>query len=98
MIRFLLKLALAAAAAWAVWAFVPLRGRTLEARWTASAGLSEFLERGWAEATGASPKPAARPQARQKPAPRERPTEGHTEADRRALERILERRLDAPAK
>jgi hypothetical protein len=96
MFRLALKLALAAAAVWAVWTFVPVRGRTLAERWVAAGDLSTFVERGWAEATGAGPAPKApsRSQARsQKPAPRERPTEGHTEADRRAIERILSDRL-----
>jgi hypothetical protein len=94
MIRVALKLAVAAAAVWAVWSFVPVRDRTLVDRWRAAGNLPTFLERGWAEATGAgSPRTPARPQARQKPAP-QRPTEGHTEADRRAVERILADRLD----
>jgi hypothetical protein len=96
MIRVALKLAVAAAAVWAVWSFVPVRGRTLAERWRAAGDLSTFVERGWAEATSAARPPrAARPQARQKPAPApQRPTEGHTEADRRAVERILSDRLD----
>lgn len=90
MFRLALKVSLAAAALWAVWTFVPVRGRTLADRWHAAPGPSEFVERGWAEARGAfSSKPAGRPQARQKPAPGQRPTEGHTEADRRAVDRIL---------
>ncbi len=95
MIRVALKLVLAAAAAWAVWAFVPVNGRTLAVRWRAAGTLSAFVERGWAEAAAAlGSKPVAKPQARQKPAPAQRPTEGHTEADRRAVERILAGRLD----
>jgi hypothetical protein len=93
MIRVALKLALAAAAVWAVWSFVPVAGKTGAERWRAAGNLSSFLERSWAEATGDGPsRPAARPQARQKPA-QQRPTEGHTEADRRAVERILADRL-----
>jgi hypothetical protein len=95
MFRVALKLAAAAAALWAVWTFVPVRGRTLAARWEAAGDVSAFLERGWAEVTGGGAGPQARPQARQKPAaPAPRPTEGHTEADRRAVERILTDRLD----
>jgi hypothetical protein len=95
MIRVALKLAVAAAAVWAVWSFVPVRGHTLAERWRAAGNLSAFIERGWAEATGATPPRAPpRPQARQKPAPApQRPTEGHTDADRRAVERILADRL-----
>jgi hypothetical protein len=97
MIRVVLKLAVAAAAVWAVWSFVPVGGRTFAERWRAAGNLSAFLERGWAEATGGgAPKAPAKPQARQKPAPApQRPTEGHTDADRRAVERILADRLDA---
>ncbi len=96
MIRVALKLVLAGAAVWAVWAFVPVNGRTLADRWRAASTLTAFIERGWAEATRASPsKPGARPQARPKPAPAQRPTEGHTESDRRAVERILADRVDA---
>jgi hypothetical protein len=91
MIRVALKLAVAAAAVWAMWAFVPVAGRTLADRWRAAGNLSAFLERGWAEATGSRP---AKPQARQKPPPpASRPTEGHTDSDRRAVERILADRL-----
>lgn len=95
MIRLALKLGLAAAALWAVWVFVPVRGRTFAERWRAAPGAAAFVERGWAEAAAALRKPAPRPQARQKPhgAPAQ-PTEGHTEADRKAVERILSDRLD----
>ena len=95
MIRLALKLALAAGALWALWTFVPIRGRTLAERWRAAPTASAFAERGWDEASHAfSAKPAPRPQARQKPAPTQRPTEGHTEADRKAVDRILSDRLD----
>lgn len=95
MIRVALKLVVAAAAVWAVWAFVPVGGRTLADRWRAAGSVSAFVERGWAEATGAlGARPAPRPQARQKTQPAARPTEGHSEADRRAVERILADRVD----
>ena len=96
MIRLALKLALAAGALWALWTFVPVRGRTLADRWRAAPTAAAFLERGWDEATAAlAGRPASRPQARQKPAPpAQRPTEGHTDADRRAVERLLSERLD----
>ncbi len=89
MFRLALKLALAAAVVWAVWTFVPVRGRTLAQRWDASPSVSGFLEGAWAELRG-----PARPQARTaRPGGRERPTEGHTEADRRAVDRLLSERL-----
>jgi hypothetical protein len=46
MIRVALKLALAAGALWAVWTFVPIRGRTLAERWRAAPGAAAFVERG----------------------------------------------------
>jgi hypothetical protein len=92
MIRVALKLALAGAALWAEWSFVPVGGRTLAARWRAAGSLSAFADRAVAEVLGEPPPGPARPQARQPPP---RPTEGHTEADRRAVERILSERLDA---
>lgn len=96
MFRLALKLALAAAALWALWTFVPVHGRTLAERWRHAPTAAAFVERGWDEAARAFPgKPAPRPpQARQKPAPAPRPTEGHTEADRRAVDRILSERLE----
>jgi hypothetical protein len=95
MFRLALKLALAAAALWALWTFVPVRGRTLAERWRAAPTASAFVERGWDEASRAfGGKPTARPQARQKPAPAQRPTEGHSDSDRKAVDRILSERLD----
>jgi len=95
MIRLALKVALAAAALWAVWTFVPVRGRTLADRWRAAGSASAFLDRGLAEITGAREAPGtARPQARApKPGARERPSEGHTEKDRAEVERLLSDRL-----
>ncbi len=94
MIRLALKLTLAAAALWAVWTFVPLRGRTLAERWRAAGNLAAFVERGVAEVTGrrtAPPKPQARtPKTGDA---RERPSEGHSDADRRAVDRLLSERL-----
>jgi hypothetical protein len=93
MIRLALKLALAAAAVWAVFSFVPVRGRTLADRWAAAPTFSAFVERGLAEATRDRAPPKG-PQARaQRPGARERPTEAHTEHDRRALDRILAEQL-----
>jgi hypothetical protein len=94
MIRVALKLCFAAAAAWAVWTYVPVAGRTLADRWRDAGTLSTFVQRGWAEATGSPARTRARAQGRQKPAQPAAPTEGHTEADRRAVERILADRLD----
>ncbi len=85
------KLALAAAAVWAVASFVPVHGRTLAERWREAGDLGTFVERGWAEANGAAPRAPSRAQARSPS--RDRPTEGHTEADRRAIDRILSERL-----
>lgn len=85
MIRLVLKLALAGAAVWAVWSFVPVRGRTLAQRWDANPSAEAFLRSAWTEVRG-----PARPQARAPgPAARARPTEGHTEADRREVERLV---------
>jgi hypothetical protein len=95
MFRLALKVALAAAALWAVWTFVPVRGRTLAERWKAAPTTTAFVERSWDEASHAlGGKSGSRPQARQKPAPAPRPTEGHTEADRKAVDRILSERLE----
>lgn len=96
MIRLALKLSVAAAALWAVWTFVPVHGRTLDARWRAAGSLGAFVERGRAELTGR--RAPARPQARPRPGgdPRERPAEGHSEADRAAVDRLLSERLSAP--
>ncbi|BDG02010.1 hypothetical protein [Anaeromyxobacter oryzae] len=107
MLRLVLKLLLAAAALWAIFAFVPFGGRTLADRWRASRSPSEFVERTWAEMKGVPEKPAAkaRPPARsqaraQGPAARDRtgdrPSEGHTDADRRAVDRIVTEHLSEP--
>lgn len=86
------KLALAAAAIWAVWSFVPIHQRTLAQRWAAAGSFSAFLERAWAEAAGGTePRPPVR--SRTRSAARSQPSEGHTEADRRAVDRILVERL-----
>ncbi len=89
MIRLLLKLALAAAAVWAVWTFVPVRGRTLAQRWEANPSVVAFGEAAWAELRG----PTRPPAHGARPGGRERPTEGHTEADRREIDRLLSERL-----
>lgn len=92
MIRVALKLALAAAALWALWTFVPIRDRTLAARWAAAPTASAFLERAFAELTSA--KTSAKSQARAgRGGPRERPAEAHSEADRQAIDRIVAEQL-----
>jgi hypothetical protein len=94
MIRVALKLALASAAVWAVWTYVPIRDRTLADRWATAPTASAFLERALAELTGGKGSRAAGPQARsQRGGARERPTEGHSEADRRAIDRIVAEQL-----
>jgi hypothetical protein len=106
MLRLVLKLLVAAAALWAIFAFVPFGGRTLADRWKASRSPAEFVERTWAEMKGtpesAKARPPARSQARvaQPPAARdragERPTERHTDSDRRAVDRIVAEHLAEP--
>lgn len=93
MIRLALKLAVAAAAVWALWSFVPIRGRTLEDRWRASGDVVTFLRRAGDEIAGRRTPP--KPQARSPKGgdPRERPSEGHTEKDRAAVDRLLSDRL-----
>lgn len=101
--RLVLKLLFAAAALWAIFAFVPFGGRTLSDRWAAARSPSEFVERTWAEMKGspADAPPRARPPARSRahtaePArarTAERPVERHTEADRRAVDRIVSEHL-----
>lgn len=97
MLRVLLKLLLAAAAVAAVWAFVPMGGRTMADRWRKAKTPAEFVDRTWAEVQGkpppkAPPRAAQRARARTAPAPR--PTESHRESDRRELDRILSEHLD----
>lgn len=95
----LLKLLLAAAALAAVWAFVPIGGRTMADRWNKARDASEFVDRTWAELRGTPAPPARtaqRTQARAAPAsrPAGRPTESHRESDRRELDRILSKQLE----
>jgi hypothetical protein len=92
--RLVVKLAIAFGALWAVWAFVPLGGRTLDDRWRGAPTARAFAERGWRELAARLDRgPAARPGP-----PRRgrdpRPTEGHTDADRRAVDRIVSRSLE----
>ncbi|HET6436770.1 MAG TPA: hypothetical protein VFG59_01820 [Anaeromyxobacter sp.] len=97
MLRVGLKLLLAAAALAAVWAFVPLGGRTLGDRWHRARTPAEFVEHGWAELAGKppaaqqQPRPPTRAQART--APGGHPTESHSDADRKALDRTLSQHL-----
>jgi hypothetical protein len=94
MIRLALKLALAAAALWAIWTFVPVHGRTLAERWHAAGNAVTFLERARDEIAG-QPRSPARPQARSPRSgdPRERPSEGHSDSDRAAVDHLLTDRL-----
>jgi hypothetical protein len=85
-----LLLGLAAAAA-----LVPLRGRMVLDRWSASRGPRDVVERSYHEAkaaAGLEPERPARARPARPPKPQARPatpTEGHSEADRAALERII---------
>jgi hypothetical protein len=99
MLRVALKLLLAAAALAAVWAFVPVGGKTLADRWHRSRSPQEFAERAWAElrshpAAPAPQRPAAPPRAQARGAAPGRPTEAHTDADRKALDQIVSKHLD----
>lgn len=106
MLRLVLKLLLAAAALWAIFAFVPFGGRTLSDRWTAARSPSAFVEHTWAEMKGVPPEapPKARPPARSRARAGqpvhertgERPSEGHSESDRRAVDRIVSEHLSDP--
>ena len=96
MLRVLVKLLLAAAAIAAVWAYVPIGGRSMADRWRKARTPSEFVDRAWAELRGApppkaAPRPVPRTQARA--APSNRPTESHRESDRRELDRIVAEEL-----
>lgn len=109
MLRLALKLLLAAAAVSAIWAFVPFGGRTLGARWKASRGPGDFVERTWADMKGPPAEPAApsrarpparatRTPARTAPAGRDRapaqpPSESHGDADRRAIDQLVADRI-----
>jgi hypothetical protein len=107
MLRLAVKLALAAAAAWAVWTFVPIGGRTLGARWQAAPGAGAFAADLFGEARralarlvsdGQKPPPKGPPPRREaragdRRAHDPRPAEQHTESDRRAVDRIVADRL-----
>ncbi len=90
----LLKLVFAAAAITAVWAYVPIGGRSMADRWRQAKTPAEFFDRTWTDIRGEpeSPPRVAQP-ARTRRAPAERPTESHRESDRRELGRILADRL-----
>jgi hypothetical protein len=102
MLRLVLKLALAGAALWAIWAFVPFGGRTLADRWAAAASPSAFLDTTWAEMKGApaaerGAKATARARSPRTMRPAA-PSERHTEDDRQAVDRILSEHLGEPAR
>ncbi len=99
MLRLLFGIALLVALAAGI-ALVPLRGRTVLDRWSASHGAREFFERGYQEAKVAmgldaqKPRPGraqpshpAKPLARRARPPT--PTERHTDEDRAELDRIV---------
>jgi hypothetical protein len=94
-LRVLIKVLLAAAALAAVWAFVPVAGRTMADRWHRARNPSEFVDRAWGEIRG-EPHPAQAQRPHAPPhsqagtgSPPARPTESHSDADRKALDRIL---------
>lgn len=93
MLRLALKIMLAGAALAAVWAFVPIGGRTMATRWDRAANAGDFVDRTWAELHGPPRRTAQKPRAPQHAQGRApagaRPSEGHTEADRQELDRIL---------
>lgn len=91
----LLKLALVVGALAAVWLLVPIRGRTLEARWRAAGSAEKFAVAGWSELKRAF---EAAPPAKPRPPPANaakptRPAEQHTERDRQAVDRIVAEHL-----
>lgn len=97
MLRVALKILLAGAALAAVWAFVPIGGRTMAARWQRAASPAQFVDRTWAELRGepAPARPKSPPRhAQGRGAPPARPAEGHTDADHRELDRILSSHLE----
>jgi hypothetical protein len=90
--RTLLKIAVAAGALWAVYAFVPVGGRTLQARWRAAPPARVLAERAWRDLTArldAAGAPAVTPRPDTRPSRGGRPAESHTEADRRELDRLV---------
>lgn len=98
MLRLILKVLLAAAALAAVWAFVPMGGRTMSDRWHHARNPTEFFARTWAEVRDDEhppqhPRAAPRSQARTG-TPATRPTESHTDTDRKALDRIVSDHLE----
>ena len=103
MLRVLVKLALAAALLWAIWAFVPMGGRTLAARWRAAPDAQAFAASLFAEARrglaglghpdAASRTPRREARAGERRTHDPRPAEKHTEADRRAVDRIVAEHL-----
>lgn len=92
MLRLALKLVLAGTFLFAVWTWVPVGGRTMDARWRAAAGPTDFAKRTLAELGGGD----ARPGAQGRSGPRDRPQERRervSEADRQALDRRLAEEL-----
>ncbi len=98
----MLKLALAALVAFALAAlvaFLPLRGRTVLARWRAATGPVELVERGtlelkaaWSGAPEGSRRGGSTPAQPARPAgsrPEALPAEQHSAQDREAVDRLV---------
>jgi hypothetical protein len=100
MLRVALKLLLAAAAVAAVWAFVPIHGRTMEDRWQRARTPREFVSRVVSEVRGGPAKVTTAKHHREEDRQEERaplparPTESHTSEDRKALDQIVSKHLD----
>jgi len=98
MLRLALKLVLAGAFLFAVWTWVPVGGRTLDARWRAASGPSDFARRTIADLGpgGGAGESRAAPGAQGRNAPRDRRDERRermSDADRQALDRRLAEEL-----
>ena len=100
MLRVALKILLAAAALAAVWAFVPIGGRTMAERFRRAGGAAEFAERTWQELAVAAvhrgqPHQPKAPHGQARPgAAAAHPSEDHSASDRQALDHILTSRLE----
>jgi len=93
-LRLATKLVLAGAFLFALWTWVPIGGRTMDARWRAAAGPSDFTRRTLAELGSGDSGPS--PGAQGRSAPRDRTQERRervSDADRQALDRRLAEEL-----
>jgi hypothetical protein len=95
MLRVALKLCLAAAALAAIWAFVPVGGRTMSERWRRAGNAGAFADGIWAEIRPgtASHESADRHAQARNGAAAKQPAESYSPADREALDRTLSRHL-----